>query len=112
LALLVSILVLAYVSGRFARRLLRLQAVARRIGEGDTAVRAPEAPRDDLGQLGRALNDMRGQLETRVDALRRERDDRERILAHMSDGVALLDGSDRVVHVNHRFAELLDAAWR
>jgi len=112
LALLVSILVLAYVSGRFARRLLRLQAVARRIGEGDTAVRAPEAPRDDLGQLGRALNDMRGQLETRVVALRRERDDRERILAHMSDGVALLDGSDRVVHVNHRFAELLDAVWR
>jgi two-component system phosphate regulon sensor histidine kinase PhoR len=48
LAVLVSILVLAYVSGRFARRLLRLQAVARRIGEGDTAVRAPEAPRDDL----------------------------------------------------------------
>jgi two-component system phosphate regulon sensor histidine kinase PhoR len=112
LALLVSILVLAYVSGRFARRLLRLQAVARRIGEGDTAVRAPETPRDDLGQLGRTLNEMRGQLETRLDALRRERDDRERILAHMSDGVALLDGSDRVVHVNHRFAELLDAAWR
>jgi two-component system phosphate regulon sensor histidine kinase PhoR len=26
--------------------------------------------------------------------------------------VALLDGSDRIVHVNHRFAELLDAAWR
>jgi two-component system phosphate regulon sensor histidine kinase PhoR len=112
LALLVSVLVLAYVSGRFARRLLRLQAVARRIGEGDTAVRAPEAPQDDLGELGRALNEMSGQLETRLDALRRERDDRERILAHMSDGVALLDGADRVVHVNHRFAELLDAAWR
>jgi two-component system phosphate regulon sensor histidine kinase PhoR len=30
----------------------------------------------------------------------------------MSDGVALLDGADHIVHVNHRFAELLDAAWR
>jgi two-component system phosphate regulon sensor histidine kinase PhoR len=112
LALLASVLVLAWVSGRFARRLQRLQGVARRIGEGDTEVRARETPNDDLGQMGRALNEMRGQLETRLTALQRERDDRERILAHMSDGVALLDGADRVVHVNHRFAELLDTAWR
>ena len=112
LALLASILVLAAVSGRFAQRLERLREVARRIGEGDVDARAPEVPRDDLGLLGRALNEMRGQLETRVDALRRERDDRERILAHMTDGVALLDGADHIVHVNHRFAELLDAAWR
>jgi len=84
----------------------------RRIGEGDTRARAGEAPRDDLGQLGRALNEMGGQLATRLAAIERGRDDRERILAHMSDGVALLDGSDRIVHVNHRFAELVDAAWR
>ena len=109
-ALLASILVLAYVSGRFAQRLRRLQVVARRIGQGEPGVRATESPEDDLGQLGRALNEMRAELDTRVEALRRERDDRERILAHMSDGVALLDGADNVVHVNHRFAELLDAA--
>ncbi len=112
MALLASILVLAYVSGRFARRLRRLQVVARRIGQGEPGVRATESPDDDLGQLGRALNEMRGELDVRVEALRRERDDRELILAHMSDGVALLDGADRVVHVNHRFAELLDAARR
>jgi two-component system phosphate regulon sensor histidine kinase PhoR len=112
LALLASIFVLAGVSARFARRLEHLRDVARRIGEGDADVRAPEAPRDDLGHLGRALNDMRSQLGARHDALKRERDDRERILAHMSDGVALLDSGDRIVHVNHRFADLLDAAWR
>ena len=112
LAVLVSILVLVYASGRFARRLQRLQVVARRIGQGEPGVRATESPADDLGQLGRALNEMRAELDARVEALRRERDDRERILAHMSDGVALLDGGDRVVHVNHRFAELLDAARR
>ncbi len=111
-ALLASILVLAYVSGRFARRLRRLQRVARSIGLGDGELRAAELPDDDLGQLGRALNHMRTELDGRLDALRRERDDRERILAHMSDGVALIDGNDRVVHVNHRFAELLDAARR
>ena len=112
IALLASILVLAYVSGRFARRLRRLQSVARRIGQGAADARADEVPDDDLGQLGRALNEMHGELDSRLEALRRERDDRERILAHMSDGVALIDGADRVVHVNHRFAELLDAPLR
>jgi len=111
-AVLVSVLVLSYISGRFARRLQRLQVVARRIGEGEAGARAPEDPGDDLGQLGRALNDMRTELDARLEALRRERDDRERILAHMSDGVALLDGMDRVVHVNFRFTELLDTARR
>ncbi|MEQ1831925.1 MAG: ATP-binding protein [Candidatus Eisenbacteria bacterium] len=112
IALLVSVLVLAWVSGRFARRLRRLQRVARRIGEGDANARAQEAPDDDLGQLGRALNHMHHELDTRLEALRSERDARERILAHMSDGVALLDDADRVVHVNHRFAELLAAPLR
>jgi two-component system phosphate regulon sensor histidine kinase PhoR len=112
LALLASILVLIYASGRFARRLAGLRIVARRIGLGEPGVRAIESPDDDLGQLGRALNEMRRELDARVEALRRERDDRERILAHMSDGVALVDGADRVVHVNHRFAELLDVPRR
>ena len=112
LALLASVLVLAWVSGRFARRLRLLQRVARRIGEGDAGARAPESPDDDLGQLGRALNHMHAELDGRLEALREERDARERILAHMSDGVALLDDADRVVHVNHRFAELLAAALR
>jgi two-component system phosphate regulon sensor histidine kinase PhoR len=112
LALLAGVLVLVFLSARFARRIQHLQLVARRIGEGEAGVRAPEFPTDDLGQLGRELNHMRGELDGRIEALRRERDDRERILAHMSDGVALLDGHDRVVHVNHRFAQLLDLAWR
>ena len=112
IAVLVSVLVLSYLSGRFARRLRRLQSVARRIGEGEPGVRAPVEPADDLGQLGRALNDMRADLDGRIEALRRERDDRERILAHMSDGVALLDGHDRALHVNFRFTELLDTARR
>jgi two-component system phosphate regulon sensor histidine kinase PhoR len=111
-ALLASILVLAYVSARFARRLRRLQRVARGIGLGEAEARATEAPDDDLGKLGRALNEMHGELDSRLEALRRERDDRELILAHMSDGVALIDGTDHVVHVNHRFAELLDAPLR
>jgi len=106
-ATLVSLLVLASAGAGFARRIRRLRVVARRIGEGEAGVRAPEVPADDVGQLGRALNEMRLELDQRVEALRRERDDRERILSHMNDGVALLDGADRIVHLNDRFRTLL-----
>ena len=87
-----------------------LARVAARVGEGDTAARAREQPADELGRLGRALNLMAGELRQRLGALERERDERERLLAHMSDGVALIDAEDRVVHANRSLAAILGAA--
>src|SRR5262249_52885261 len=46
-------------------------------------------------------------MASRVEELGRERDERERILAHMADGVALLDADGRVVHANRAIAGLL-----
>ena len=109
LALLTSLAVLIWIGARYTQRVRSLHVLARAIGRGEEGVRAPEAPDDELGQLGRALNEMRADLDARIAALRAERDDRGRILAHMSDGVALLDGNDRLMHVNRRFSELLDA---
>lgn len=97
-------------SGRFTDRVRALERVARGIGREGLAPRAAESPADDLGRLGRVLNEMEREMRIRVEALQRERDDRERILAHMSDGVALVDGAGRVAHVNHRLANLLGAA--
>ncbi len=45
----------------------------------------------------------------KLDHVERERDELERILAHMSDGFALVDPANRVAHMNHRFADLLGA---
>ncbi len=44
------------------RPIHELAAVARRIGEGDFAVRAPTRSGDEVAELGRALNDMTGHL--------------------------------------------------
>lgn len=44
------------------RPLRELSAVARRIGTGDFEVRAPSASRDEIGQLGSALNEMTSRL--------------------------------------------------
>ncbi len=105
-----GLLVVLSLSGRLARRVQALERVARGIGREGLSPRAVEAPADELGQLGRALNEMEREMSARLEALERERDGRERILAHMHDGVALIDGAGRVVHVNRRLALLLDAS--
>jgi two-component system phosphate regulon sensor histidine kinase PhoR len=92
-----------------ARRAGELEQVAIRIGSGDAASRARELPADELGRLGASINTMAAELRRRLQALERERDERERILAHMSDGVALIDPEDRLVHANQSLAAILGA---
>jgi class 3 adenylate cyclase/HAMP domain-containing protein len=44
------------------RPIAELSTVARRIGDGDFAARAPDAARDEIGELGGAFNDMTSRL--------------------------------------------------
>ena len=106
-ALGLSGLAVFWATGRHARRIRELEAATLRLGDETPAGRAHETPADELGRLGRAINRMAEERRTRLDALVRERDERERMLAHLSDGVALLDGEGRVLRCNHSLAEIL-----
>jgi len=96
--------------GGHARRIRELVVVTRRVGAGDPGARALERPADEVGRLGQSINAMAAELRTRLQALERERDERERILAHMTDGVALVDRAGRTVHANRSLAAILGAA--
>jgi two-component system phosphate regulon sensor histidine kinase PhoR len=101
---------LAWAARDHERRIAELESVTQRVGAGDPEARARELPRDELGRLGETINRMARELRVRVAALERERDERERILTHMSDGVALIDAPGRVVHANRSLAEILGLA--
>ena len=107
IALLISVPFAYRMASRQARRARDLEQVAIRIGAGDASSRARELPADELGRLGASINTMAAELRRRLEALERERDERERILAHMSDGVALIDPDDRLVHANQSLAAIL-----
>ncbi len=109
LALLAAAALAVAIAGRHARRLADLEDVARRLARDEREVAAPELPADEIGRLGRAINEMAAEGRARLETLRRERDEREHILAHMSDGVVLLDAIGRVLRCNHSLAALLDA---
>jgi two-component system phosphate regulon sensor histidine kinase PhoR len=103
--------IVSWVTGRQAERVTALETLATRLGAGERGVRARELPGDEIGRLGRAINLMSSELESRLGEIERERDEREQILAHMSDGVALVDAAGHLVHANHSMAELLGSVW-
>ncbi|HEY2956515.1 MAG TPA: ATP-binding protein [Candidatus Eisenbacteria bacterium] len=107
LALLLSLGLAYWIAGRHTGRIRELEAAAASLGRGEPAARARELPADELGRLGRAFNRMAAELRARLAALERERDMRERVVAHLGDGVALVDGQGRLVHANRALADLL-----
>lgn len=65
------------------RPVRRLSQIASRIGAGDFTVRTEAASRDELGQLGRALNDMTAHLAEARDALAARNAELAETLAHL-----------------------------
>ncbi len=110
LTLAVGLLLVYWMAGRHAARIGELARVASQIGEGELGARAREMPPDEVGRLGAAMNAMSREMRVRLVALELERDEREQILAHMTDGVALLNGQDRVIHANHALATMMGLA--
>ena len=108
--LVILLLVLYWLSGREGARVAQLERTAVRLGRGELDARALERPDDELGRLGRTMNSMAAVLCERVQALERERDEREHILTHMTDGVALVDPDNRVTHANRSMVEILGSS--
>jgi len=59
------------ISRRLSAPLMVLTGVTQRMATGDLAARAPISGRDELGLLGRSFNEMAGQIEATIVALRR-----------------------------------------
>ncbi|MDQ2642697.1 MAG: ATP-binding protein [Myxococcota bacterium] len=89
-----------------ARPARALSKVARRMAAGDLTTRARLSRRDDLGELGRSLDQLAKNLTTSLSELRGERDRMSGILSGMVEGVLLLDASGRIVLVNPALREM------
>src|SRR2546425_2839361 len=79
-----------------------MQAIARRMSEGDFALRAPVRSPDEIGSLGRALNAMAARLREKLEDLEQERAKATAILDGMVEGVIAVDGRDTILFMNER----------
>ncbi|HAM54968.1 MAG TPA: PAS domain-containing sensor histidine kinase [Candidatus Rokubacteria bacterium] len=91
-----------FVAGRVTRPVVEMQTIARRMAEGDSALRAPVRSLDEIGALGRALNRMMAGLTERIEALEAERAKVTAILEGMVEGVMAVDGQGCILWMNER----------
>jgi len=102
LALAVAAGIGLFVAGRVTRPVVEMEAIARRMSEGEYTARAPVRSVDEIGALGRALNAMMVALREKIDDLQEERAKATAILDGMVEGVIAVDGHECILLMNER----------
>jgi len=109
-ALLIAILAAGLsllISRRMSRPLEQLQAGAERFSAGDLAFRLRPRGSEEMMSLTESMNRMAEQLQERLRAMTRQRNERDAVFASMTEGVLAVDNEQRVLHVNTAAARLL-----
>lgn len=100
-AILLLALIFSVVLSNLTSQPLRAMAeAAARFGAGERGVRMPVQGSDEIGYLGKVLNQMAGRLEEQMDKLASERQRLDAILHGMGEGVMVLDTAGTITLVN------------
>jgi len=91
----------------YADRVERLREFSRRVAEGDFRPLPSDGAGDSLGALGASLNQTASRLDRTIRTLTEERNLSAAILGSMVEGVAVVNGSERLVFANPGFASIL-----
>jgi len=95
------------ISRRVTRPLEQLQRGAERFGRGDLTHRLPIADSREIGALAETLNRMAAELDDKLRAVVRQRNERDAILSSMVEGVLAVDSQERLIRFNEAAARLL-----
>jgi two-component system, OmpR family, phosphate regulon sensor histidine kinase PhoR len=96
------------VSLGLSARIERLEEFSRRVAEGDFRPLSGDGSGDALEKLGASLNRTASRLDQTIRTLTEERNLSSAILGSMVEGVAVVNGAERLVFANHSFAEILE----
>lgn len=108
LAAFLVLLLPAYFGSRSITRPLRqMSLAARAMALGDFSVRADEKRKDEIGQLGRSLNELSETLSHTIGDLMLERNRLRSVLDGLHEGIVAVDSAGRVTHCNPSAARLL-----
>jgi len=91
----------------FSSRVLRLREFAIRVAEGDFTPAPAAKGGDEIAELTVSLNETANRLSTTIHSLEEERNQSRAILSSMSEGVAVVDGEQKIRFSNRAFREEL-----
>jgi two-component system, OmpR family, phosphate regulon sensor histidine kinase PhoR len=108
LILLIAAVAALQISRVFTDRVERLKDFSRRVAAGDFTAIAADSSGDALDALGASMNRTAEQLDATIRTLTEERNLSTAILGSMVEGVAVVNGSERLLFANQGFAEILN----
>jgi two-component system, OmpR family, phosphate regulon sensor histidine kinase PhoR len=106
--LIIAALASMAVSRGFTERVERLRAFSRRVAEGDFRPLPGGDSGDALEALGASLNQTAARMDRTIRTLTEERNLSSAILGSMVEGVAVVNGAERLVFANQGFADILE----
>lgn len=95
------------ISRAFSERVERLKEFSRRVADGDFRPLPGDGSGDALEALGASLNQTAGRMDRTIRTLTEERNLSSAILGSMVEGVAVVNGAERLVFANQSFAGIL-----
>ena len=94
-------------SRSYTERIENLREFSRRVAEGDFRPLPPDGRGDSLEALGVSLNQTASRLDRTIRTLTEERNLSAAILGSMVEGVAVVNGAERLAFANPGFASIL-----
>jgi PAS domain S-box-containing protein len=107
---LVVVIIALIVSQRIVTPIMRVARAARAIGQGDFNQEIPVTSSNEVGVLADEFNSMRRHLENAVGKLTEEEKKMTAIVNSLAEGLILVDGDNRVLHINPAAEYLLNVS--
>jgi two-component system, OmpR family, phosphate regulon sensor histidine kinase PhoR len=108
LAFAIAVLLSAPLSSSVIGPLRDVMEVARRFAQGELGARIDVRSEDELGELGRIINDTAQELQARLAESQRDRARTEAMLSAMEEGVLAVDHEERVLVANDALRRWFD----
>ena len=107
IAVVIAILLAFQISRITTKPIKMLTQMSKRIAEGELDQEIQINSRDEVGELATSFNQMTAKLKEMMAFITSERDRVAAILAHMSDGIFVVDGDSKVTLINTAARRLL-----
>ncbi len=112
LVTLISAILLSFLLARtITNPIEKLTVGAARVASGDFSEPLPVSSKDEIGTLTETFNSMSEILKSTLDDIEGERNKFMTIFLYLTDGVAVFDGSGRLLHINRAACEMLGGNW-
>lgn len=90
------------------RQITKLRDVAVSVADGDLDAHADESAPDEMGELGKALNNLSAQLSRNMYMLIIERNRLKHMLNGLSEGIIAIDADGQVTHTNPAIEKMFE----